>query len=194
MRYNFLNIITLLLISSTSKASHAEDLEIQDIEQGLGVKSTYEEPLYPTDSLLEELLDENKEKSDESASNNIEENIIEENYIEDNIVKNDQDNSLLRMDKAEIIILNKITAKSQKIIFRLGEAKFFGNTSIKLHKCIMSTDPFNANNLMLLSVSDNKIEDENLSIFHGWVFSSNPSLSTVEHPVYEVLPIRCLPE
>jgi len=193
MRYGFLNIISLVLISVIADISYAEDLEIQNIEQALGIKTTTSctEPPCPVDadSLLEKLLSEHAKKRDDAQSNDIEEAAIEENIVEEK-----KDDSLVRMDRAELIILNKITAKSQKVIFNLGEVKFFGNISIEVHKCIKSTDPFNANNLMLLTVFDNKIEDENLSIFHGWVFSSNPSLSTMEHPVYEALPMRCLAE
>ena len=109
------------------------------------------------------------------------------------MIDSSQDNPLVRMSRAELIILNKITAKSTRAIFNLGEIKFFGNLSIEVHKCIKSTDPFNANNLMLITVFDNKIDDDNLSVFHGWVLSSNPSLSTLEHPVYEVLPVKCIP-
>ncbi|MDA9163823.1 DUF2155 domain-containing protein [Rickettsiaceae bacterium] len=101
---------------------------------------------------------------------------------------------LVKMEKASMIILNKITAKSNKEIFNLGEVRFFGNISIEVHKCIKSTDPFNENNLMLLTIFDNKIEDDNLSVFHGWVVSANPSLSTLEHPVYEVIPVDCFSE
>ena len=61
-----------------------------------------------------------------------------------------------------------------------------------VHKCVKSTDPFNANNLMLLTIFDNKIDDENLSVFHGWIVSSNPSISTLEHPVYEVIAVDCI--
>ena len=72
-----------------------------------------------------------------------------------------------------------------------GEVRFFGNLSIEVHKCIKSADPFNANNLILLTIFDNKIEDDNLSVFHGWIVSSNPSISTLEHPVYEVIAVGC---
>ena len=45
---------------------------------------------------------------------------------------------------------------------------------------------------MLLTIFDNKIDDDNLSVFHGWIVSSNPSISTFEHPVYEVIAVDCI--
>lgn len=94
--------------------------------------------------------------------------------------------------KAEIIILNKITAKSKKEIFNLNKKRFFGNLSIEIHQCAKSKDPFYEDNLMLIKVMDNKIDEDNIIIFNGWVTSSNPSLSTVEHSVYEIIPVNCI--
>lgn len=182
MRLKFLNIITIVFLALISGISHAQDLDIQDVEQALGIKAkdNCTTPPCPADSdaWLNQVLSDHVQKREDSQSNDIEKTVDKKPAV--------------TIDKAELIVLNKITAKSQKLIFTIGEVKFFGNISVEVHQCIKSTDPFNANNLMLLTVFDNKIEDENLSIFHGWVFSSNPSLSTIEHPVYEVLPVQCL--
>ena len=95
--------------------------------------------------------------------------------------------------KAQIIVLNKITAQSVKKILHLSEKKFFGNISIEIHRCIKNTDPLNTNNLMLLTILEHKIDDDDdVSIFHGWISSLNPSISTPEHPVYEVIAIDCI--
>lgn len=99
---------------------------------------------------------------------------------------------LLYKRKAKIIILNQITAKSELVDFRLGETQYFGNLSIELQKCVKNTDPLNSSNLMLLSVFDNKPDDDRISVFQGWIDSSNPSVSTVEHPIYEIIPKECV--
>lgn len=115
-------------------------------------------------------------------------------------INNDQEQSeelshapLKIMKRAQIVVLNKITSKSEQVIFDVGRIKFFGNLSLEVHKCIQSTDPYEPNNLMLLTIFDNKIDEDRLAVFHGWVVTSNPSLSTFEHPVYEVIPQICLP-
>jgi hypothetical protein len=102
------------------------------------------------------------------------------------------DEPLPQADKGKLIILNKITTKSTEYILKIGEVKLFGNLSVELHKCIKGTDPYNVNNWMLLTILDNKVEKENFVVFHGWVLSSNPSLSTLEQPVYEVIPLDCI--
>ncbi len=101
--------------------------------------------------------------------------------------------NLRTMPYAEIIVLNKITAKSEKIIFKVGEVKFFNNISVEVNKCVNNPSIFDPNNMMLMTVFDNKIATDKLSVFHGWMFSNNFSISSLEHPVYELLPQRCLP-
>ena len=94
--------------------------------------------------------------------------------------------------KAKIIVLNKITAKAEEVILSFGEVKFFGNLSIELRQCIKSDDPYQPDNMVLLSIFDNKTGDELVSVFDGWILSSSPSLSILEHPVYEVIVRDCL--
>ncbi len=176
-----LGLITLSIPTLTI----ANNMDLLDIEKALGVKvkSDCKKPPCPVDvnSLLDKLTHEHARESQSSKLNDTKQ-----------AIEASKDSPLMKMDQAELIILNKITAKSVKQRFSLGEVKFFGNLSIEVHKCVKSTDPFNANNLMLLTIFDNKIEDDNLSVFHGWIVSSNPSISTLEHPVYEVIAVNCI--
>lgn len=94
--------------------------------------------------------------------------------------------------KAELIVLNKITAKSSVHIFNMGEVKIFGNLAIGVYQCIKSKNIFNKYNMMFIQVFENTIENENVLVFNGWLVSSNLSISTLEHPVYEVIAINCL--
>lgn len=186
---NFSKIIASIFIVSfiISFTSHtyADDIDLQDIEKALGikVKSECKKPPCPVDvnALLDKLTHEHAKEHRASKLTDTPQDI-----------ENNKDSPLMKMERAELIILNKITAKSVKRTFNLGEVQFFGNLSVEVHKCVKSTDPFNANNLMLLTIFDNKIDDDNLSVFHGWIVSSNPSISTLEHPVYEIIAVNCI--
>jgi len=159
---------------------------ISDIEETTE-PAIYTEPLTSSsieidiDSLLDDLTSEYIEQKNivatESAENSDKQKLL---------------SALVATDKANLIILNKITTKSQDIVFDLGEKQFFGNLSIEVHKCVKSTDPFKANDLMLLSVKHIQIDDDSKLIFHGWVASSAPALSTLEHPIYEIIPKQCI--
>ena len=188
-------VLIVALIFSTQ--TFAEELDISDIEKALSAELEVQpttqvnsEPHAPEGKNDEATPIENKKvTSDEIAAE--QKNPILTNSIGKTTTP-EKIEPLPQADKGKLIILNKITTKSTEHILKIGEVKFFGNLSIELHKCIKATDPYNANNWMLLTIFDNKIKEENLSVFHGWVLSSNPSLSTLEHPVYEVIPLDCL--
>ena len=93
--------------------------------------------------------------------------------------------------QAIIIALNKITAKSQELAISASNSKYFGNIEIKVHKCLKITDPYNPDNRILISVIENKIDEDPVVIFQGWIFSSTVSLFTLEHPVYEIFAKDC---
>lgn len=95
-------------------------------------------------------------------------------------------------NKAQIVILNKITTKPYTLNIVTGKRYNFSNISYEIHKCAKSTDPYNLSNKMLVSVYDTKEKKDSSLIFRGWMISTNPSISTIEHPVYELIPIKCI--
>jgi len=163
-----------------------EGATVREVEKALGVKAKKNEKCKtePCPSDIDQLLDT---LSVEATGKPLPADSGQEQSAESS------SEPLKAMKRAKITVLNKITAKSEQVIFDIGQVKFFGNLSIEVHKCIQSTDPYEPNNLMLLTIFDNKADDDQLSVFHGWVVTSNPSLSTLEHPVYEVIPMTCLP-
>lgn len=92
---------------------------------------------------------------------------------------------------AHIVAINKITAKSRQVTVELGKSSFFDNIELKLYKCWKSSDPYIQNSQILITVSENKFDEDAKLIFEGWLISSEPALSTFEHPVYEVLAMDC---
>ena len=152
----------------------SEISSLDEIEQGLLNQNSDAEP----SKIEREDLPKLEDKKKESISSEI-------NYP--------QESGAFSYKKiAKIIILNKITAKSELIEFKLGKVKLFGNLSVEVHKCAKNTDPLKSSNLVLLTVFDNKFDDNKLLVFHGWMDSSNLSISTLEHPVYEVIPMDCV--
>ncbi|XVN40505.1 MAG: DUF2155 domain-containing protein [Rickettsia endosymbiont of Argas persicus] len=106
--------------------------------------------------------------------------------------QNVQDTSEFKnCDNAKIIALNKITAKSEELAFKIGEEKYFGNIKIKIHKCVKNFDPYNEDNYILMTVTEYKIDEDPKLLFQGWMISSSISLSTFEHPIYEIFAKEC---
>jgi hypothetical protein len=92
---------------------------------------------------------------------------------------------------AEIVALNKVTSKSEKFAIKIGEKAFFGNLEIVPYKCIKSSDPYNPMDKILIKIDEYKIDSDPENIFQGWILSTAPSLSGLNHPVYEVIAIEC---
>lgn len=95
-------------------------------------------------------------------------------------------------DTARMIVLNKITANAKKITITVGTSAYFNNAEIKLLRCWKSQDKYMPSSQMLIDVIESKFDDDPKTVFHGWVISSQAALSSVEHPVYQILAVDCL--
>ena len=92
----------------------------------------------------------------------------------------------------DIKILDKISSKNTLLKLRNGELKQFKDLSIKSFKCKNSEFDDNPEITAYLQVRDltSKNNDE-VFVFNGWMFSSSPSLTPFDHPVYDVWLISC---
>ena len=92
----------------------------------------------------------------------------------------------------DIKILDKISSKNTLIQLKNGELKKFKDLSIKSLKCKNSEFDDNPEITAYLQVRDlnNKNNDE-VFVFNGWMFSSSPSITPFDHPVYDVWLIGC---
>ncbi len=92
-----------------------------------------------------------------------------------------------------LIGLDKITAKTKPIKIKLGESAKFGILEIKALKCGISNNPKNKNNsvayLQVRDVSEN--QNEKVFIFNGWTFASSPSLTPIDHAIYDIWLVGC---
>ena len=93
---------------------------------------------------------------------------------------------------ARIVALNKITAKSKEFSIKIGGTAYFGNIAISVKKCWSNNDPYFLQNKILLTVVENRVDDDPQNIFAGWMISSNMQASAMEHPSYEVIAIDCI--
>ncbi len=95
--------------------------------------------------------------------------------------------------KTTIGALNKVSGKVSKLIIEDDGEIFFGSLKIIAHTCTKSPPEEPPENKAFLEVWDIKYDQENKKIFNGWMFSSSPSISALEHAVYDVWIIDCKP-
>ena len=98
----------------------------------------------------------------------------------------------LKSSQATLIGLDKITAKSSQLIINLNESLKFGPLEIKILKC----GKVKVNNIIdsvaYMQVKDlTKNENEQVFIFNGWTFASDPSLTPFDHAIYDLQLLSC---
>jgi hypothetical protein len=86
--------------------------------------------------------------------------------------------------------LNKTTAKTSTLEIRIGEKTKFGQISIIAHKCWQASLDQKPESKILLEVFEKK-EGIETRIFYGWMFASSPSISGLEHPIYDLTAVGC---
>ena len=93
----------------------------------------------------------------------------------------------LKPSQAILIGLDKITAKSLEIVLDLNESKLFGPLEIKILKCGKVKVNNKLDSVAYMQVKDlTKNENEQVFIFNGWTFASNPSLTPFDHAIYDL--------
>ena len=92
----------------------------------------------------------------------------------------------------DLKILDKISSKNKLIKLRNGELKKYKDLSVKSLKCKNSEFDDNPEITAYIQVRDltNKSNDE-VFVFNGWMFSSSPSITPFDHPVYDVWLVSC---
>jgi hypothetical protein len=98
----------------------------------------------------------------------------------------------LESSQAILIGLDKITAKSSELVVNLNEIKQFGPLEIKILKCGKIKVNNKTDSVAYMQVKDlTKNENEQVFIFNGWTFASDPSLTPFDHAIYDLQLLNC---
>ncbi len=108
------------------------------------------------------------------------------------LVFNSNSKSNLEGAFTDIKILDKISSKNILLKLENGKLKKFKDLEIKSIKCKNSEFDDNPEITAYIQVRDltNKNNDE-VFVFNGWMFSSSPSITPFDHPVYDVWLVNC---
>ena len=92
----------------------------------------------------------------------------------------------------DLKILDKISSKNILVKLKNGELINFKDLSIKSLKCKNSEFDDNPEITAYIQVKDLTDKNNNeVFVFNGWMFSSSPSITPFDHPVYDVWLIKC---
>lgn len=100
------------------------------------------------------------------------------------------------MEDAPIVVLrtiDKISARTSTFDIPVGKAVKFGSSLfIKARACRQASALDKPESAAFLQIWERKPEEESSHwVFSGWMFASSPSLSAMDHPVYDVWVIEC---
>jgi hypothetical protein len=87
--------------------------------------------------------------------------------------------------------LDKITARISRFEAPVGKPVTFGTLSITVRDCEKSAPEARPENAAFVEIAENRPGEEKRRLFSGWMFSSSPALSALEHPVYDVNLLEC---
>ena len=99
----------------------------------------------------------------------------------------------LKSSQALLIGLDKITAKSSEIVINLNERKKYGPLEIKILKCGKVKVNNKQDSVAYMQVKDlTKSDNEQVFIFNGWMFASDPDLTPFDHAIYDLQLLNCI--
>tara|TARA_B100001113_G_C20677230_1_gene434811 strand:+ start:53 stop:460 length:408 start_codon:yes stop_codon:yes gene_type:complete len=92
----------------------------------------------------------------------------------------------------DIKVLDKISSKNILIKVKNGEETKYKDLSIRSMKCKNAEFDDNPEITAYLQVKDlTKKSKDNVFVFNGWMFSSSPSITPFDHPVYDIWLVGC---
>ena len=90
--------------------------------------------------------------------------------------------------------LDKVTARIQRIEALIDKPIQFGSLHILVRTCIKKPPEELPESAAFIEIKDARAGEVGIPVFSGWMFASSPSLSAMEHAVYDVWVVDCINE
>lgn len=88
--------------------------------------------------------------------------------------------------------VDKITGRVKTMQATVGKPLTFGALTILPDRCLTKPQEEMPENAVFLHIFETIKDNTKKQVFQGWMFSSNPALSAMEHPIYDVWLLSCL--
>jgi len=89
---------------------------------------------------------------------------------------------------AQLQVLDKVNAQNAVLNVKVGQETQFGSLNIQVQACDTRAPDQPPDSAAYLTITDSHTDAPG---FRGWMLANNPSLSMLEHPVYDVRVIGC---
>ena len=89
--------------------------------------------------------------------------------------------------------LDKITARISTLSAPVGESRQFGTLEVTVQRCAFHPPEETPENAAFVVIRDLGYDPSvaPAEVFSGWMFSSSPAISALEHPVYDITLLAC---
>ena len=88
--------------------------------------------------------------------------------------------------------LDKVTARIKNIQAPINQFVAFGSLRLRVRACIKRPPEEFPESSAFLEVFDEHSGQVRTPIFSGWMFASSPSLSSMEHAIYDIWVVDCI--
>lgn len=89
---------------------------------------------------------------------------------------------------AELQVLDKVNAQNARLTVKVGQEAQFGSLNIQVQACNTHPPDQPRDSAAFLTITDSHADAPG---FRGWMLANNPSLSMLQHPIYDVRVVGC---
>ena len=89
---------------------------------------------------------------------------------------------------AELQVLDKANAQNALLTVKVGQEAHFGSLNIQVQACSSRPPDQPRDSAAFLTITDSRPDAPG---FRGWMLANNPSLSMLQHPIYDVRVVAC---
>ena len=91
---------------------------------------------------------------------------------------------------ANFKLLDKISNKLIEKSIKVNETDFIETLKIQVFSCLTEPRDEIHEDYVLIDVKDN-FQEQEVSIYKGWMISSSPDVTPLEHPIYDLWLLGC---
>jgi hypothetical protein len=89
---------------------------------------------------------------------------------------------------ATLQVLDKVNTQSSVLTVKVGQQAQFGSLTIQVQACDSHPPDQPQDSAAYLTITDSRAD---ASGFRGWMLANNPSVSMLQHPIYDVRVVGC---
>lgn len=97
----------------------------------------------------------------------------------------------LQMKYAKFRLLDKISNKLIDKIISVDDSEEIETLIIKVYACFSEPPTEISEDYVLVDIIDN-FQDSKKNVYRGWMISSSPEVTALEHPIYDLWLLGCI--